>query len=472
MAEVGVFTLENLTTGMYPSSLDALREYIQNSCDAIDKARPKILADDDGIITIDIDKDNRRITIEDNGTGIPVLDFKSTLTNIAYSDKTLETSRGFRGIGRLGGLAYCRELRFVSTAKGEGIKSTVIFNAAKLHELFYDNKKYTIKEALDEIVSFETIVADDTEHFFRVEMIDIVDTNEELLDIYKVRDYLSFVAPVTYSPNFHYQTEIYKHAATLNFKITEYKIEVNGEQLDKPYKMNVQTSMGMDEIFDVDFRDFYDGEQLIAWSWVGLSEFRGVLSKKRGTDSNKMRGLRLRAGNIQIGDAETLKQLFNETNGTNYFIGEIHIVDTNLRPNGRRDYLEENPAYKIFEAALKLYFDELNDIYRAAANVRTEQNKIDAPDKSEREFKEKSLAYQKSHEAAHEADMMTLNKAATTAIKKLSNLRQKAEAAFDTAQSKVVLRIIGNQPKPPEPPKPDKADGDKQIPPPESISTV
>ena len=38
MAEIGVFTLESLATGMYPRSLDTFREYIQNSCDAIDKA--------------------------------------------------------------------------------------------------------------------------------------------------------------------------------------------------------------------------------------------------------------------------------------------------------------------------------------------------------------------------------------------------------------------------------------------------
>ncbi len=222
MAEVGVFTLENLTTGMYIDSLVIFREYIQNSCDAIDKARTeKILAEDEDRIEITIDAAARRITIEDNATGIPVLDFKSSLINIAYSDKTLKTDRGFRGIGRLCGLAYCRELRFTSTAKGEGIQSTVIFNAAKLREIFYGKKKYTVKEALDDIVSFDTTAADADEHFFRVELIDIVKENNDLLDVEKVRDYLSFVAPVTYSPNFYYQTEIYKHAAELKFRNSE-----------------------------------------------------------------------------------------------------------------------------------------------------------------------------------------------------------------------------------------------------------
>lgn len=167
MAEVGVFTLETLVNGMYPSSFDIFREYIQNSCDAIDDAvEDGILAENDGKITIELDVKARRITIEDNGTGISVLDFKPALKNVGYSDKTLKTDRGFRGVGRLCGLAYCKEAHFISTAKGEGIQSTIIFDAAKLHQLFYGEKKYTIKEALDEITSFETIVADTDEHFF------------------------------------------------------------------------------------------------------------------------------------------------------------------------------------------------------------------------------------------------------------------------------------------------------------------
>lgn len=448
MAEIGAFTLENLTTGMYIDSLVIFREYIQNACDAIDKAHAeKILSADEGEITITIDKNKRRITIEDNATGISVLDFKSTLTNIAYSDKSLETDRGFRGIGRLCGLAYCRELRFISTARGEGIKSAVIFDAAKLREIFYSNKKYTVKEALDDIVSFDTTAADADEHFFRVELIDIIDTNKDLLDVEKVRDYLSFVAPVTYSPNFYYQTEIYKHAAALNFTITEYKIEVNDEPLEKPYKANIQTRMGKDEIFKVSFRDFYDGDKLLAWSWIGLSEFKGVIDQKNGTADNKMRGIRLRQKNIQIGDKNVFqsRKLFKEDRGTTYFIGEVHTVDTNLRPNGRRDYLEENDTYPAFKDALTKYFAELHDIYWTASDVRSTLKAINAPQKNEAEFKKQSAPYQKSHQAEHDIEIAKLETAAKTAEKKLSSIQQEAEQNPETPLSQVVTRIIENQ---------------------------
>ena len=68
-----------------------------------------------------VDERRRTISIEDNATGIPQADFEKTLANIADSSKKIGTDKGFRGIGRLCGLAYCRELIFTSTAKDEDI---------------------------------------------------------------------------------------------------------------------------------------------------------------------------------------------------------------------------------------------------------------------------------------------------------------------------------------------------------------
>ena len=440
----GANLIENLTTGMYQNSLVIFREYIQNSCDAIDKARPKILGTDEGTVEITIDAENRRITIEDNGTGIPVLDFKSTLTSIAASDKSLDNDRGFRGIGRLCGLAYCKELRFISTAKDEGIKSTMIFDAAKLRSHFYISEKLKAEDILDAVISFKTTPADADEHFFRVEMIGINDTNSDLLDVVAVRDYLSFVAPVTYSANFYYEKLITAHAAELKFKIAEYKILVNGEQVVKNYKTHFKTSRGDDDIFALEFRDFKDkAGNLIAWSWIGLSKFKGVLDETNGTPDNKMRGIRLRAGNIQIGNQDVFKNLFKEDRGTKYFIGEVHAVDKNLIPNGRRDYFIENAARNILEGALEKYFVELYEMYHAASDIRGFCKKINAPAEAERDFQAGRSTLK--NRAELDAELAKLNKTAAAAENKISSMRQEAEQNPESPLSRVVLRMTDNQ---------------------------
>jgi molecular chaperone HtpG len=446
--EIGVNIVEIVTKGLYTNSLDIFREYIQNSCDAIDDAVDAgILQENDGKIEIDINADARRITIKDNGMGIPKRYFEKTMSKIGNSDKTLETDRGFRGIGRLCGLAYCREARFLSTAKGETKLSIMTINAEGLRKEFFSDNKHSAESVLRDVMKYDGEGTEEVdEHFFCVELIDIVGTNNILLDVDKVREYLSFVAPVDYKQSLGFkglQNKILEHATELNFKISSYNIFVNGEHLSKPYKSNFRTTHnGADEVFDLEFRDFRDDDgKLIAWSWIGLSNFKGVIDQTNGTLDNMMRGIRLRAGNIQIGDAEALKNLFSEARGTNYFIGEVHTVDTNLIPNSRRDYFEENEACNVFEAKLKKYFAELYKIYHTASEIRSSYRAIAVPSEVEHEFTNQSVTYQKSHRMEHEAELARLKKNAKKAESKLTEIRQKAEQSPVTLLARVVFHM-------------------------------
>ena len=446
----GINMVEIVTKGLYTNALDTLREYVQNSCDAIDDAiNAGTLKEGNGEITINLDAANRRITIKDNGIGISSSPkgFVRVMSNFGNSDKSLKTDRGFRGIGQLGGLAYCKTLIFSTKVAGEKKFSTLTINAEKIRQEFFSGNKRSAEEVLSRNMIFDTADVDTDEHFFKVEMIDIVDTNETLLDVKEVREYLSFVAPVTYSPNFYYRTEIYKHAKDLDFKITEYKILVDGKPLAKPYKTHFKTTYnGADEIFDLDFHEFKDDEEnLIAWSWVGLSKFKGVLDQTKGTPDNLMRGIRLRLGNIQIGDETIFQNLFKETRGTNYFIGEVHAVDKKLRPTSRRDDFEEDKAYKILKEKLKKYFDELHKMYHVASDIRSAFNAINAPEKVVNEFQSNPIAYRKSHQAEHNIELVKLKKNAATAARKILSERQKAEQNPDDSLSLVVFRMTENK---------------------------
>ena len=111
--KIGKFTLETLTTGMYDSPKDIYREYIQNAVDSIDNAITQgILKPGKDAIDIKIDRTNACITITDNGTGVSAEKAQEYLLNIGDSVKFNTNNRGFRGIGRLAGLAYCDELIF------------------------------------------------------------------------------------------------------------------------------------------------------------------------------------------------------------------------------------------------------------------------------------------------------------------------------------------------------------------------
>ncbi len=460
---VGGKTLDNIAMSMYKEAKIIFREYIQNAVDAIDDAvKVGFLAAGSGEINIFIDKKARQITIEDNGIGVSALNFRSTLIDIGNSDKKLEKDRGYRGIGRFCGLAYCKTLIFTSTRKGESKLSIMTFDAEKLHAMINDDEKYTAEFILNAAVTFAEDTCADAEHFFKVDMLDV--TNDNLLDAENIREYLSFVAPVEYSNMFSYREQIAKHAAALNFKITEYKIYVNGEQLVKNYRDNFTTKNGEDKIFGVEFRDFKDeADNLIAWSWIGLSQFKGIIQQTK-TNPNHMRCIRLRAGNIQIGDEFALRKLFDEARGITYFIGEVYAVDTNLKPNSQRDYFADNDTLKLFESKLGDYFEELYDLYRYASECRSAFKAIIQPEIFMQKIEAHTPEYQKTHRAEHITELDKLFEKADKAEEFIDNERQAAKDNPDTIFAAVFKQIDANAPSPDNP--------DFNPPPPVAVATL
>lgn len=448
----GANILENLTTGMYQDSRVIYREYIQNACDQIDKAEIEgLLGVGEGLVDIWLDKEKRTILIEDNATGIPAAVFRSTLGNIADSDKLVGEDKGFRGIGRLCGLAYCEELVFSSTVKGEDIESVLICDASKMRTLIEENArgvKHTANQVLNAINEFQQKQVKDAEsHYFRVELKKINTENTDLLDSQNVKDYLSFVAPVPYQNVFVYRDEIHNHALELDYKLDCYTIRLNGEQIFKKYSTHLKEASGKkyDDIIAVHFTDFYEEDKLIAWMWVGVSTF-----KKAIPHINQMRGLRLRKDNIQIGGEDALQKLFKEDRGNSYFIGEVFAVSRDLIPNSQRDYFNENPARAEFERQLKRHFsEELHKIYHSGSTLHSSYKKIDEFQKKQAEFNEKKLEggfVDKEHRDRELQSVLSAKSIADAAQKKIDNVKAKSSGEV----LRKVIKRIENQRSQPE----------------------
>ena len=102
-------------------------------------------------------------------------------------------------IGRLGGLAYCKKLRFITTAKGENQRTIMTWDANILSKMLDDK---TVRDSAGTILqkiityNYEECPADD--HYFIVEMLDISNENVDLLDTEKVKEYIALNAPVPY----------------------------------------------------------------------------------------------------------------------------------------------------------------------------------------------------------------------------------------------------------------------------------
>jgi molecular chaperone HtpG len=372
---IGKTVIETLTEGMYEDSKYIYREYVQNAVDQIDRAiEIGILGGrKEGKVFINIDTKDKKIIIEDNATGIENRRVFEVLGNIALSEKDGTKNKGFRGIGRLGGLGYCDELIYETSYSGENIKTIMKWDAKTLRAILHDKGiSDDAGDVVGSIIDLKTCPEDIEAHYLRVILNHV--KNDTLLNIDEVKEYLTMVIPIPYPAHFVYRTEISDFAKTINYNIDEYYIYLNTEQIYKPYKTvlyeksdNGNEGKKYDEITGISFFCLKSSLGTLAWGWHGISRFEKQIPKI----PNYYRGIRLRKGNIQVGNEQIFidKKISREERENAYFIGEIFCIHNDLIPNSRRDYFIENDVLRAFEHELKKIFHGTlyNIYYRASA---------------------------------------------------------------------------------------------------------
>ena len=83
-----------------------------------------------------------------------------------------------------------------------------------------------------------------------------------------------------------------------------------------------------------------------------------------------VKGLRFRSGNVQVGDNSLLEELFSEPRFNAWSIGEIHVLDQRIIPNGRRDQFEQSVHYDNLLNQLAPFARELSRRCRASSAER------------------------------------------------------------------------------------------------------
>lgn len=349
--KAGMYLLETLTSGMYNDPLSIYREYIQNSVDSIDTCSNKT----NKAVEIKLDPFNKTITIFDNGSGIPFKHAASILSGIGSSNKAGTDLRGFRGIGRLGGIAFSDMVSFRTKSMNDTHEIIQKWDCIKLRRLLAEpkNANMQLQELFDQITTFEKHKSDDiNKSYFEVMLEGVSSFRNYLFDIKKVREYIAKSCPVDYSTDsFSYSKQINKFLKTNVKNFNAYPIYLNEKQIFKPYGDNVKvTSKGFDTIEEIDFITIQDYDDVFAYGWIGKrKDLLGSISK--GDDSS---GIQVRTGNILLGDSHLLDRCFREERFNSYMVGELHIVHPELIPNSRRDdFIDNDYKSRFYDAVEK-----------------------------------------------------------------------------------------------------------------------
>ena len=130
---------------------------------------------------------------------------------------------------------------------------------------------------------------------------------------------------------------------------------------------------------------FYREDKLTGVLWYGVTGYCGTIL------DNTIKGIRIRQGNILIGDKTTCNKLFKEERFNGWLMGEFYIIDPEMIVNARRDYFEENEAHYDFSENFLMWSTKIiKEIKKISYSKYLSDKKCD-------DFENKNLRKEKIH---------------------------------------------------------------------------
>ena len=368
---IGSDILYLITVGLYNNPLAIYREYLQNSADALAHSGSPT-ADK---VTIHFDHSAASVSIRDTGPGLSPQSARRALLPIAKSEKEPRANRGFRGIGRLSGLAFGKSVTFLTRARGDSSVTHVEWDGQKIREGIHQRRP--IEQVLKETVTIQTLTGSDfPPHFFEVQVNSIAQhATGVLLNRDAVRRYIGEVCPVPISPLFPFATQIDDLFPAQGPPLTlNVILDGTTDSVTRLFDSSIRFS---NEKMD-HFKEFQeiripsvDRKGLAALGWIAHSSYLGAIPGEHA-----IRGFRARAGNIQVGNESIFDHLFFDDRFNRWCVGELHIMDSRIVPNARRDYFEPGPHIRNLENHLIAIFREVVTRCRKASAERNKERRL------------------------------------------------------------------------------------------------
>ena len=369
---VGGDILRLITAGMYDNPLVLFREYLQNAADSIASR-----GQDRGSVRIDIDPFEARLTIIDDGPGLSQSDAVNRLIPIGNSAKNPAVDRGLRGIGRLSSLAFAEDVHFTTRAKGSTPVTCVAWSGRTLrdpHLLQLD-----AATAINKCTSIRTLPDSDwPDEFFQVTVENVTrHAASALLNHDAVRSYVAEVCPVPISPEFPFSAEVTDFLSEhTNHLVLDVRLDVDETPIERPFRRALtltDTYAAPFERLETRLIPSLDSDEPAAILWLAHTPYSGSIPRHLG-----VRGLRARSGNIQVGSDTVFSHLFLETRFNGWCVGEVHITDSRIVPNGRRDYFEPGPHLRNLENHIGAIAHDISARCRRASSHRNRLRQAEA----------------------------------------------------------------------------------------------
>jgi hypothetical protein len=341
--EIGGRLIAIVTKGLYTNPLDCVREYVQNGVDA-------------GATEVSIQITANSVVIQDDGAGMS-RDELILARGLAISDKDPIEDVGFWGIGIYSGYDLAGRMIVTTKRRGDqfGYRMRVDFSEMRKDEAKPRSERSSLFDLLERHTAFKKIEfegEDEEEKSFTV--VELQEMNEahlrSLSDRATMRQYLLQNLPVDFGEKFVYRKDIDQQlrANVPGFKAVKLVLRSSDqpdEIVAKPIIENLQ-SPRFNTIKNI------KGEN-IAFYWACLSTEAAIGKDDEPGEggSRDYAGFVYKYKGFTIGNRHQLRQHFRVGSGTLYswYMGEIYVVDPQIRPNAARNEFEASAARNALE---------------------------------------------------------------------------------------------------------------------------
>lgn len=349
MSQVYANILQSLTSGLYNDINPAVREYLQNAYDAIKTAKKDGIPEpDEGYyINIQITKDNRIITITDNGIGMNEF-LLSEYTSIGGGTKNDPDLTGHKGIGKLSGLRFFKKFIVKTKPYESQVGYELVWDSGEMMKvLIGDQEKMKKTPYVDFINDFVHLnkfdcTGKEKEHYTHIQLIDVFDDFQSQLNEKKIGSFIKTSFPVPF------YTEGFKASEQIDKLLGEDQVSVQTYINDKVIYQFYRDSDNL--VPPLPYAIKYD-DRIRAKAWISWIENTSETISK-----SEIKGIKFRCKGICVGDNKLFANNCMPSGRdsiSNWFTGEVVILDDEIKPSAARDRFEEGNASQCFFKEIK-----------------------------------------------------------------------------------------------------------------------
>ena len=192
------------------------------------------------------------------------------------------------------------------------------------------------------------------DRFFQVELRGIIrHRNDQLLSAAAVNSYLAQVGPVPFREDFPFRDKILGHiGAHVRLGNLSVVIGEGSTPVCRPHTSRLEIGAGAFDAFtDVELLNIEGiGGEPACVGWVlHHGDYRAPCPSPAAVKRKVAMALRQY---LQVRDDRMFEELFPESRFNAWSVGELHVIDPRVIPNGRRDYFEQSVHFNNLQTHL------------------------------------------------------------------------------------------------------------------------